>query len=57
MKKLLEFIIIQKISQLVKTYSLLPESQMSAHKEYSIKTALQLLIKQVYIIWNLPDKP
>ena len=57
MEKLLEFIITQKISQLVKIYSLLSESQMSAHKEHLTETALQLLTEQIYIIWNLSDKP
>ena len=50
MKKLLESIITQKMSQLVKIHSLLSELQMGAYKEYSTETALQLLTEQVYII-------
>ena len=57
MKKLLEFIITQKMSQLVKTYSLLLKSQMSICKECLTETVLQLLTEQIYIIWNLSDKP
>ena len=56
MKKLLEFIITQKMSQLVKTYSLLLKSQINTHKEYLTETILQLLTEQVYTIWNLSDK-
>ena len=40
MRKLLEFIITQKMLQLVKTYSLLLKSQMSTYKECLTKTAL-----------------
>ena len=50
MKKLLEFIIAQKMLQLVEIYSLLPESQMDVCKECLTETALQLLTEQVYTI-------
>ena len=40
MEKLLEFIIVQKISQLIKTHSLLSESQIDIYKEYLTETAL-----------------
>ena len=56
MKKLLEFIIIQKMLQLVKIHSLLSKLQMNTHKEHLTETALQLLTEQVYTIWNLSDK-
>ena len=56
MKKLLESIITQKMSQLVKIYSLLSKLQMSVHKECLTETVLQLLTEQVYTIWNLFNK-
>ena len=50
MGKLLEIIIARKLSQLVETNNLLPESQMGGRKGRSAETALQLLTEQIYTI-------
>jgi hypothetical protein len=43
--KLLELVIARKLSELIESNGILPETQMGVRKGRSIKTALQLLIK------------
>ena len=57
MGKLLEIIIARRLSELVETNHLLPDTQMGARKGRSTVTALQLITEQIHTIWNLPGKP
>ena len=52
--KLLERVIASRISQLAKTNSLLPETQIEARPERSAETAIQMITEQVQAIWGRP---
>ncbi len=53
LEKVLKSVIARRISDLTKTYDLLPASQMSERKSRSCETVLKLLTKQIHTIWNM----
>src|SRR5437016_10301730 len=50
--KALERIVATKLTRVAKMYKLLPEYQIGARQQRSTLTALELLTKQTYTIWN-----
>ena len=50
MNKILESIMINKITELIEKNSLLSKSQMSARREKEIETTLKLLTKEIHAI-------
>jgi hypothetical protein len=49
-RKLLKLVITKRLISFIKNYNLLLNTQISAKRERFIKTALQLITKQIYII-------
>ena len=41
-----------RLSELAEQHQLLPDTQMGNRKNRSTKTALELLIEQIYTIWS-----
>ena len=52
MGKALETIVARRISKLAEDNELLPGNQMGARRQRSTESALELLVEQVYTIWN-----
>ena len=50
--KVLKIIMTLRLSDLAERYMLLSSTQMSERKEWSMKTALQLITEQVHTIWK-----
>ena len=50
--KLLERIVVDRISQATETYHLLPDYQMGARRSRLAVTALSLLTEQIHTVWK-----
>ena len=49
--KILESVVVERISHMVETYGLLPTNHFGACKQWSAEQALLLLQEQVYTAW------